>query len=254
MTFAFALVRALHLASLMMLFGSAVLLARLRIRIPELAIESSGLRRLRLALAGVALLTTPLWLAFTAGQMAGDAGAMIDPGTLGLTLTSTLFGQLLAVRLVLLLLLIATLLARWEIFTALLAGLGLALISVTSHAAEASPANFAAIGITTDALHLLCGGIWLGGLCVLGAIMAQRRAAPRLPDALSLFAGWGMVAVALMAMTGLINAATIVLGGPGAASRTLSGRVGRQAGAGAGDGAAGPDQSFPAAAAPEPRR
>jgi putative copper resistance protein D len=226
MMFAFALVRALHLASLMILFGSAVLLLRLRARVPELALESRGLRRLRLAGAALALLSALAWLCFAAGQMAGDAKAMLDPGTLRLTLGSTLFGQMLMARLIVLVLLGGAVLARREAFIVLLSGLGLGLISVTSHAAEASPANFAAIGVGTDGLHLLCGGIWLGGLCVLAAIMAQRRQAPRLTLALTVFAGWGMAAVALLAMTGLINAATIVLGGPGHAARLYLGVLG----------------------------
>ena len=226
MTFAFALVRALHLASLMLLFGSAALLAHLRVRVPELAMESGGLRRLRLILAGTALVTAPLWLAFATGQMAGDTGAMTNPKILDLTLTTTLFGQMLAARSVLLLLLCGTLLARLEIFTALLAGLCLALVSVTSHAAAASPAHFAVLGIIFDTVHLLCGGFWLGGLCTLAAIMAQRLRAPRLPAAVGLFAGSGMVAVALLVMTGLINAATIVLGGPGKAAVLYLGVLG----------------------------
>ena len=123
-------------------------------------------------------------------------------------------------------LLCGALLARQEILTAILSGLALALVSVTSHAADASPAHFAAIGIFSDAAHLLCGGLWLGGLCILGPVMSERRAAPRLTAALSLFAGWGMIAVALLVMTGLINAASIVLGQPGHASNQYLGVLG----------------------------
>ena len=45
----FAALRGLHLAALMMLFGSAALLLRLRRSTPELGIENRGLRRARLA-------------------------------------------------------------------------------------------------------------------------------------------------------------------------------------------------------------
>ena len=75
-------------------------------------------------------------------------------------------------------------------------------------------------------MHLLCGGIWLGGLCVLAAIMAQRRAAPRLGAGLTLFATWGVVAVALLVMTGIIDGASIVLGMPGRASTLYLGVLG----------------------------
>ena len=112
---------------------------------------------------------------------------------------------------------------RREMPALLLSGAALALIAVTSHAAAASPAGFAAIGIVDDGLHLLCGGFWIGGLGVLAAIMALRSEAPRLLKALSLFADWAMIAVALLALTGLVNAATIVLGGEGHASRLYVG-------------------------------
>jgi putative copper export protein len=93
--------------------------------------------------------------------------------------------------------------------------MALALIAVTSHAAAASPAHFTAIGMVVDTLHLWCAGFWLGGLSVLAAIMALRPAAPRLLTALGVFAGWAMIAVALLVMTGLINATSILLGDAG---------------------------------------
>ncbi len=226
MIFAFAAVRGLHMISLMMLFGSAALLLRLRTRVPELAIESGALRHFRLAASVLALVTALLWLGLTTGQMAGDFSAAADPKMLGITLTGTLFGQLLVIRLILLALLCGALVMRLETAIAVLAGLALALVSVTAHAADASPAHFAAIGITSDALHLLCGGFWLGGLCVLASIMTERQAAPRLTAALALFAGWGMVAVALLMMTGLVNAASIVLGGAGPAAKPYLGVLG----------------------------
>ena len=216
----FAAIRALHLAGLMLLFGSAVLLLRLRRGAPELAIESGGLRRARLASAIVALVTTPLWLGLATGQMAGDIGAMVDPATLWMTLQSTLFGQILALRFVLILLLAGAVAVRTELSTALLSGAALVLIAVTNHAAAASPAGFTAIGMVDDGLHLLCGGFWIGGLGVLAAIMALRPEAPRLLKALGLFADWAMIAVALLVLTGLINAATILLGGEGHPAQT----------------------------------
>lgn len=213
MIYLFAGVRGLHLASLMLLFGSALLLRRFEARVPELAMQSGGLRRTRWACAVLALLSGPLWLGLATAQMANDLHAMIDPATLWLTLRDTLFGQMLAVRMAVMILVAVTVQFRLEMLTALLAGIALALVSVTSHAAAASPAGFAAFGIAGDVLHLLCGGFWLGGLIVLASILAQRAEAPRLHQALSLFADWAMIAVALLALTGLMNAATIILGG-----------------------------------------
>jgi putative copper resistance protein D len=222
----FAGVRAVHLASLMILFGSALLLARLGARVPELAMESRGLRHTRLAAAALALLTAPLWLALAAAQMAGTDGAMTDPAILRLTVQGTLFGQMLAARVLVLLVLAVAMAAPRERLTALLSGLALASVSVTSHAAAASPSGFGALGIAGDTLHLLCAGLWLGGLAVLAAIMMQRPEAPRLHQAVSLFADWAMIAVALLAMTGLLSAATIILGGEGHAARLYLGVLG----------------------------
>ena len=88
--------------------------------------------------------------------------------------------------------------------------------SVTSHAALASPAGFTAIGTILDAVHLLTAGFWIGGLAVLAALF--RRKEPNLLLALSLFSDWAMIAVLLLVMTGLIDAAQVLLGGKGAFS------------------------------------
>jgi putative copper resistance protein D len=50
---------------------------------------------------------------------------------------------------------------------------------------------------------------------VLAVLLIQRPAAPRLGMAVSIFAEWGMIAVALLVMTGMINAAMVLLGSPG---------------------------------------
>lgn len=226
MIIAFACVRGLHLAGLMLLFGSAVLLLRLKARAPDLAVENAGLHRVRLAAALLALVSAPLWLALATAQMAGDVHAMIDPATLNVTLGQTLFGQMLAVRFVLLILAALMVALQRERLVLLFSGLALVLVSVTSHAAAASPAGFTAIGIISDALHLLCGGVWLGGLIVLAAILTRRPEAPRLHQALALFADRAMIAVALLVMTGLLNTATIVLGGEGHAALPYLGVLG----------------------------
>ena len=200
MTALLIFVRLLHEASLMALFGSAALLALLGAKVPELALESRALMLGRRGIALAALLSAPAWLALTIA-----AG---KPGT-------TLFVQLFVPRL---LLLLALPLAVWRGKvrpTAILSGLALCLIAISSHAAEASPFDFRIFGAISDGLHLLTGGYWIGGLCVLASLLAQRAAAPRLTLAISIFAEWGMIAVALLVMTGMINASMVLLGSPG---------------------------------------
>jgi putative copper resistance protein D len=199
-TLALALARWFHEISLMALFGSAALQAMLGLR-PAWA----GLRQ---STALVALSGALLWFFLTAIQMAGG----LDDHLLWLALTQSLFGQLFMARLVLLLLLCLGLWRKWrESLLALLSGASLVLISVTSHAAEASPAGFTAIGTISDGLHFLTGGFWIGGLAVLANLYG--RGNPAFANAAGRFAQWGMIAVTGLILTGMLNAATILLGG-----------------------------------------
>jgi len=95
----------------------------------------------------------------------------------------------------------------------LLALTALALPAATSHAAAASPAGFTVLGASLDAVHLATAGFWIGGLAVLLGL--HRRKEPNILLALSLFSEWAMIAVLLLVMTGLINAASILLGDEG---------------------------------------
>lgn len=213
MTAIFAGIRWLHEASLMIVFGGALLRALLSARLPALTLPPQHITR---AAALLALLSAPLWLGLTTAQMAGDNAAMLDPELLSRTLGQTQFGHIFLARVALLLLLVpAALLRTRDSLLALLSGAALALIAVTSHAAEASPANFTAIGITSDGLHLLTAGFWIGGLTLLAALFLGKAEKTLLAGATAIFAEWGMVAVAILLMTGMLNASTILLGGEG---------------------------------------
>lgn len=210
---AFAAIRWLHEASLMALFGDAALRMLLRGRLPALALPEGRWRAIAVLLAAVSAL---LWFVLATAQMAGDPRAMTDTHLLWLAASQTLFGQVFAGRAALLILLCAGVLLHWrESFHALFATAALVLISITSHAAEASPAHFTAIGATSDGLHLLTGGFWIGGLALLATLFARRTEAALLAGATGIFAEWGMIAVTVLVLTGMLNAATILLGGEG---------------------------------------
>jgi copper resistance protein D len=199
---AFALLaRALHDASVMGLFGSACLLALFAAKVPELAFEGSGLSLGRRGASLLALASAPAWLIGTQGTVSWLISA---PG-----------GWILLARLVLLILLVGAVWTGRLRVTAWLSGAALVLIAATGHAASASLQGFAVIGAANDGLHLLTAAYWIGGLCVLLAMLGSRHAAPRLPQAVALFAEWGMITVALLVMTGIINAAIVLLGNPG---------------------------------------
>jgi putative copper resistance protein D len=199
---AFALLaRALHDASVMVLFGSACLLALFAAKVPELAFEGSGLTLGRRGASLLALASAPAWLIGTQGTV---SWLMSAPG-----------GWILLARLVLLILLVGAVWTGRLRVTAWLSGAALVLIAATGHAAGASLQGFAVIGAANDSLHLLTAAYWVGGLCVLLAMLGSRPSAPRLPQAVALFAEWGMITVALLLMTGIINAAIVLLGNPG---------------------------------------
>ena len=217
---------------------------RLRARLPELALPPDGWpappSRVgdRAAMAGI-----------RHGAMAGDIGAISTPH-LRLNCPAPCSGNIAGAVRVCCYWLGARADARKLL--AVLSGSALALVSVTGHAAAASPAGFTAIGIVNDACTCCSGGFWIGGLMVLARSDRSRTRRGCWP-ALRAVRRLGDVAVALLALTGLLNAATIILGGEGPAA-DLSGGAGGQAGAGAGDGGAGADQSFPPVAASGGRR
>ena len=208
-----ALSRGAYFAATMLLFGDAAFGVLLRARLAM--ILPLRIWSLRWAALLVALLAACLWLGLAAAQMADALNVQV----LTQTITSTLFGRLFLVRLAALLGM-ALLLLFWRSgkLMAVLAVIALILPAATSHAAQASPAGFTAIGTTLDAVHLLTAGFWIGGLVVLTALFKRKE--PNLPLALSLFSEWAMIAVLLLVMTGLIDAAQVLLGGKGTLSLT----------------------------------
>ncbi|MBA2590221.1 MAG: CopD family protein [Alphaproteobacteria bacterium] len=202
MILAIAAARGLYFAALMLLFGSAAFEVLLKKQLPFVAPVLLPRRGMLLAALAAAL----VWFALAAAQMADAA----DLATIRLAATATLFGNLFVLRVAVLLGLLL-LPARRLTGTAVLAAAALSLPSATSHAATASPAGLAATGTILDAVHLLTCGFWIGGLAVLIALF--RRKDPNMLQVLSLFSDTALVAVLLLAMTGMINIVTILLVG-----------------------------------------
>jgi len=209
-----AVARGLYFALLMLLFGGAVFNVLLKKRLPVIAAVHLPRRWVLLP----ALVAGCAWFTLTATQMAGEMSqsAMLQAAT------ATLFGQVFLVRALVLLSLVFVL--KHEKAVALLAAVALVLPAVTSHAAASSPAGFTAIGMILDATHLLSCGFWIGGLAVLGALFARKE--PNILLALSLFSDFAMIAVLLLVMTGLVNAASILLGGEGPPASLYAGVLG----------------------------
>jgi len=221
---ALALARAAYFAAALLLFGSTALMLLIRARLPH--IPRVGLPRLRWSALALALIAAILWFVLATAQMAGDPVAALKLATLAQAASDTLFGWGFLARLAALMLLGAALIFRRDAAALAASGVALAAPALTSHAATTSPAHFAAIGITMDAVHLFTAGFWIGGLAVLAALFARRAAQADLLLVLGLFSEWAMMAVLLLAMTGLIDGAQILLGTPGRASPLYLGVLG----------------------------
>jgi putative copper resistance protein D len=211
--------RGIYYIATMLLFGASLFAALLSARLAVIApMRLRALRWPALAMASIAAIA---WGALAAMQMA-DA---LDSQVLARTATDTLFGQLFLARMIALALLACVLaLSHGHRLAAALAGVALLLPAATSHAAISSPAGFTAFGTVLDAIHLLTAGFWIGGLAVLALLFLRRE--PNILLALSLFSEWAMVAVLLLVMTGMINAASVLLGSPGKASPVYIGILG----------------------------
>ena len=204
-----AAARGFYYAAVMLLFGDLAFSLLVRARLPVILPPRD--MRLRWSALAVAAAAALAWFLMAVAGMAGtlDRQAIIQ------TITATLFGQLFLVRIAALAAL-APVLKRGARPAALLALAALSLPAATSHAAAASPAGFTVIGASLDAVHLITAGFWIGGLAVL--LQLHRRREPNILLALSLFSDWAMIAVLLLAMTGLINGASILLGDKGTPS------------------------------------
>lgn len=202
-----ALCRAVHDASAIFLFGASAFAMAL----PQDACPAEGTLRPLYAIAAVtALVTSVLWFFLTAASMAGVSVAALGMKTLHLVLFYTDFGALWIWRLA-----AAFALAVW-IFVAprrgrgfaFLAAIFLASLAFTGHAAvDTGWAGFA--HRAADIVHLLSIGLWLGGLVML-MIVLRGAAHDAALAALRRFAVVAAPAVALVLMTGTVNALFVV--------------------------------------------
>jgi putative copper resistance protein D len=207
-TAVFAIVRALHFASLMTVFGASALLYQAR------AIFAAGAKLRRALLLGslLAMAAAVLCLCFVAAEMSG--GALFDPGVLVTVTTQTTYGHVFIARLALLAVLCLLCLGSNDLLKAAVAGTALGLLGLVSHAAAAGPAQYEYARAATDTVHLLCAGFWVGGLVVLTPEALAPRDLPRLIALLRLFSRWGAISVALLLAAGIANG-VFILGVPG---------------------------------------
>lgn len=149
-------------------------------------------------------------------MMAGGWAAGLDPAALGYVVQSTSLGIAHVVRAVLALLGVAALvLSRgWRAgeLIAILAFAGAAASFAWSGHGAASEGSLGLLHLAADIAHALAAAVWLGalaGFCLL-LIHPKPREAAVTARSLSGFASIGTVAVAVLVMTGLINASFLI--------------------------------------------
>jgi putative copper resistance protein D len=225
--------RAVHFASSMVLAGTitfAVVVVGQASWHPGVHPQLNAWREQMLRLAWVGLATAVLsgaaWLVVLAADIGAlPVGDVLSSDLVWRVLTRTRFGIDWIARLVVAFSLVGGLIIarhrgaspRWLGATlATLALLFLGSLAWAGHAAG-TPGSAGLVHVTADALHLVAGGIWIGGLASLALLFAAAHRAvdptvARVARAATLrFSTLGVIAVGTILATGLLN--TYVLAG-----------------------------------------
>jgi copper resistance protein D len=208
---ALALCRFAHFLAAMVAFGTSAYLWRLAPAALRREL-SVNLRGVVLVAGLVVLLSSILWLGLEAAAMADAWSGAWDPDMLEGVLFATAFGRLWQVRLLLCAVLAAALAFRadnrWGLRTGL-AALTLASLGLTGHAAMQT-GGLGALHRGNDALHLLCGGAWIGGLlpfalCLFACSRPELRGEAM--STMMRYSRYGHFFVALIILSGATNVA-----------------------------------------------
>jgi putative copper resistance protein D len=217
-------VRAIHFAATAVITGTLVfrtVVAKSALPPPPAVVEKLRAQSLRVAWIALAitLLSGVIWLFLQAVSMSGlPPDEAMTSQVLSTVLNETQFGVVTEIRGVLAIILATCLafdrfpLADW---LALATALGLtAAIAWTGHAAS-TLGGLGNLHLAADALHLVAAASWVGGLLPLVLLlMAAMRdvAAPAslVRDATQRFSTLGIVSVATLVATGLVNAWILV--------------------------------------------
>ena len=204
MTSAMVLCRFLHFTVVLMLVGAWVFRPLLLGR--GITTLDQPLARVSRWLAAVALVSDVCWLLLITASMAGDWAAALDLPTLQLVMGNTFFGQVWRWHLLLNGLVLTLLFTRWQaslLPRLVLGGLLLATLAPVGHGAMLDGLSGQLL-ILNQIVHLVCVGIWLGGLMLLVMILRQASVHP-IGVILQRFSGVGYALVAGLVLTGLIN-------------------------------------------------
>src|SRR6266851_3818536 len=218
-------IRAIHFCAAAVIAGSLifrVVVAEPALRSAQLAttvVRSQILLTAWIALA-IAAVSGVVWLQLQAASMSGRSfGEAMTSDVLSTVLNETQFGLVSKIRLVLAIILAACLaydrvaLLRW---LALGSALGfVASIAWTGHGGS-TPGEMGEVHVTADALHFCAAASWIGGLVSLALLLSEARHhegiawASLARDAAQKFSTLGIVSVAALLVTGIVNAGILV--------------------------------------------
>ena len=211
--------RAIQFASAMLAFGGAAF----RLYAIEggdsdaLAEFDTRLGGLLLVAALIAFLSGLALVPIIGGTMAGSASAAFDWTTISAVLLRTSFGRVWRWHLFAAALLVVVCAVRpvRPGYSVALAAFSLASLGWVGHAMIGEDRFGTAYGVN-QSVHLLASGLWLGGLVPLAALVFRAMRSASGPEfavmrtALQQFSRMGYVAVALVALTGIVNTAMLV--------------------------------------------
>jgi copper resistance protein D len=206
-----ALLRGFHLAALLSLFGTLLSLALVApVGLRDAGAAAAPARRRLISLArwsgGLALLIGACWIVLQASVIAGATTIGGTLHALVLVARDTQFGNLVLIRLALLLLALPLLGAwGWRLAVALLlTGTALAMQGGIAHAGATAGVNRATL-LALEALHLLAAGAWIGGLLPLFLLVGSLPP-PVIATVCESFMPVGLSAVLTIASTALVQA------------------------------------------------
>ena len=209
MDLALDVVRFIHYAAALQLFGVCVFQSLMAPAELRRHLDASS-RALAVPSAWLLLLSAISWLALMAGTMGEGWADAVDPAVMLLVLRATAFGNVWIGQLLLALLLVLFLSSRREakwLWPSLLASLALGSLGLIGHATIGVGA-MGMVNRTSQVLHLLASGFWIGSLvpllfCLRAMLESEHAAAAQ--AALQRFSGLGHFAVAIAIATGLAN-------------------------------------------------
>jgi putative copper resistance protein D len=217
--------RAVHFAAIATVTGTLVsraVVANPALRSQEAVAKPFRTQSLRLAWISLAVgvISGVTWVLLLTMSLSGESlGEAVMSGAVRDVLNLTQFGWVSQIRLVLAIVLAICLTfersALWR-WLALAAAVGLvASIAWTGHAAS-TPHELGYVHLAADALHVLAASAWIGGLVSLVLLLAAISRLPPLPgavlaqDVARRFSTLGMLSVATLVLSGIVNAWILV--------------------------------------------